>query len=85
VIGRPNTPISRAICWLMSRYWGRSVTPVSSKNRRIAWGWLNPVASVTTAKSSPPSVSCRFCSDGISSRQGAHHVAQKFRTTWRPS
>jgi hypothetical protein len=53
VIGRPNTPISRAICWLMSRYCGRSVTPVSSKNRRIACGWLKPVASVTTVKSSP--------------------------------
>ena len=52
--------------------------PALSKNRLTAPGGLRPVAMVKTSKSAPASCACNSDSIGISVRQGAHHVAQKF-------
>jgi hypothetical protein len=43
---------------------------------------LRPVATGTTASSGI--AACNRSSDGISRRQGAHQVAQKFSTTHLP-
>ncbi len=63
-----------------SRSTGRPVIPASSKKRVIAAGGLRPVATVTTGTP----LSASRASVGISLRQGAHQVAQKFTTTHCP-
>ena len=52
--------------------------------RAMASGALRPVAIGRTAKSGPPRAASSAARAGISSRQGAHQVAQKLTRRTRP-
>ena len=86
VTGRPKTFMARARLWRGSRCAGRLPTPMLFKKlrdfrRRVG---ARGDREQRSGQRRPRSC-CTAESSGISLRQGAHQVAQKFRTTTLPS
>src|SRR3546814_3535195 len=63
----------------------RALRPSSSENAFTAGSPSRSIDKGTTTKSGPPSPAWSRSSEGISSRQGTHQVAQMLSSTNRPS
>src|SRR5262245_11575168 len=64
---------------------GRFAAPVSWRKAAAFAGPPLSILTGTTAKSLPPSLASSLSSAGISSRQGTHQVAQRFKSTTLPA
>src|SRR5688572_7975995 len=82
VIGKPRTFHASAASFTGSSNTGTETLSLVRKRETVAFD--SPKFTVTSSKERPLSFSRRRSSAGISSRQGSHHVAQKFTSTTRP-
>src|SRR5437588_652372 len=80
-----GTPVAWYACFI-APVWSCRMSKVSPRSRANAATTESPSSSMltaTTAKPLLPSLRDSRSSDGISTRHGSHHVAQRFRSTRR--